>query len=45
MIFGNINPALNEDLLYDIKPTMENKYDSVLPWPCENMVFRWISVF
>jgi hypothetical protein len=24
---------------------MENKYDSVLPWPCENMVFRWISVF
>jgi hypothetical protein len=43
--FENINWTLNEDLLYDTKPAMKNKYSPLQPWPCENMVFRWISVF
>jgi hypothetical protein len=40
MIFGNINPTLNVDLLYDVKPAMRNKYNPLLPWHCENMVFK-----
>jgi hypothetical protein len=49
MIFGNINPMLKrtycKNMTQEIKPAMKNKCNPLLPWPFENVVFKWLTIF
>jgi hypothetical protein len=34
-----------KNMAQELKPAMKTEYNPQLPWPCENIVFKWIKIF